>query len=120
MGYLGVYVLLIGLCLCLLVGLYALADLVEQHLRTTKRVIIHTVQATVAMLLLLWVLHGEKLDLATMVRTGVRAAEAPACASFWVCRHGCGCGPAKRRTHCGFVGRPLFCPRRPCPAVPCQ
>ncbi len=87
-GYLGVYVLLVGLCLCLLVGLYALADLVEQHLRTTKRVIIHTVQATVAMQLLLWVLHGEELDLATMVRMGVPAAKAPAYVGFWMCRHG--------------------------------
>ncbi|GLC41418.1 hypothetical protein PLESTB_001013400 [Pleodorina starrii] len=66
-GYFGVYIFLVCVCLSLAVALYYLAELVEEHLKTTKKVILYTIQAKLALLALLWVLEG--VDVATMVPT---------------------------------------------------
>ncbi|KAG2499603.1 hypothetical protein HYH03_002544 [Edaphochlamys debaryana] len=66
-GYMGVWIFVCGMILSLIVGLYYLAELVEEHLKTTKKVIIHCIQGLVPVLLLLWALHG--VDAATMLPT---------------------------------------------------
>ncbi|PNH12182.1 Protein SVP26 [Tetrabaena socialis] len=57
-GYFGLWLFVLGVCCSFIVGLYYLADLVEEHFKTTKKVIHWTILGTLGVLLLLWLLEG--------------------------------------------------------------
>ncbi|GLI60953.1 hypothetical protein VaNZ11_003205, partial [Volvox africanus] len=66
-GYFGIYIFMLCMCLAVIVALYYLAELVEEHLKTTKKVIIYTIIGKLVVVTLLWILEG--VDFATIAPT---------------------------------------------------
>ncbi|GIL62152.1 hypothetical protein Vafri_16421 [Volvox africanus] len=66
-GYFGIYIFLLCMCLAVIVALYYLAELVEEHLRITKKVIVYTIIGKLVVVTLLWILEG--VDFATIAPT---------------------------------------------------